>query len=141
MYSGDQIAQLRAEIVSDPLGRGYVGMTDQQLTDSLNTVNRTLNRELLSGDEVFASTDAGEYAALPDGAGNNPDTKGHWLAFCARAEINPFSAANVAFVTNLFGAGSGTVLALNVLRTMPGSRLAELELPPATVGDVMQARA
>ena len=37
-------ASLKAEVTSDPLGRGYVGMTDQQVADSLNTKNRAVVR-------------------------------------------------------------------------------------------------
>ena len=32
--------QLKQEITTDPLGRGYAGMTDQQIADSLNTADR-----------------------------------------------------------------------------------------------------
>ena len=34
-------AALKREIETDPLGRGYAGMTDQQIADSLNTTDRT----------------------------------------------------------------------------------------------------
>lgn len=34
---------LRNELLTDPLGRGYAGMTDQQAADSLNTRNRPLD--------------------------------------------------------------------------------------------------
>ena len=34
-------AALKREIVTDPLGRGYASMTDQQIADSLNTADRT----------------------------------------------------------------------------------------------------
>ena len=33
---------LADEINIDPLGRGYSGMTDQQIADSLNTVDRVV---------------------------------------------------------------------------------------------------
>lgn len=32
---------LKSEITADPLGRGYAGMTDQQVADDLNSVYRT----------------------------------------------------------------------------------------------------
>jgi len=35
-------AALKREIETDPLGRGYAGMTDQQIADSLNVANRTV---------------------------------------------------------------------------------------------------
>lgn len=38
--SDDVFQALKVEIVSDPLGRGYAGMTDQQVADSLNAMNR-----------------------------------------------------------------------------------------------------
>ncbi len=34
-------AALKREIETDPLGRGYASMTDQQIADSLNTADRT----------------------------------------------------------------------------------------------------
>ena len=37
------IAGIKAEIDADPLGRGYAGMTDQQVADDLNTAYRELS--------------------------------------------------------------------------------------------------
>ena len=39
---------LKNEIDSDPLGRGYVGMTDQEVADSLHMANRTVYRPVPS---------------------------------------------------------------------------------------------
>lgn len=50
--------KLFAEITTDPLGRGYTGMTDQQIADSLNAVDRT-RLNVLSSAELLAWSGAG----------------------------------------------------------------------------------
>ena len=83
--------------------------TDQQVLDWLNeTVSR--NKASLSGDELFNAADTGEQDAL------TATKRSEWLALCGRDNINPFGAANVALVVQLFGGGSASVTALNALR-------------------------
>lgn len=132
---------LANEINTDPLGRGYAGMTDAQVAANLNIVYRTRNRTSMTGDEVFQATVPAEYNALPDGSANNTtDDQAHWLAFCGRAEIDPFATANVQFVTSIFGGGSGTVAALNAARVENVSRGVELGLGTVGEGDVWDVR-
>ena len=57
-------AILRSEIQSDPLTRGYAGMTDIQVADSLNTVDRTRNRSVITGKEVKERMQSEEYKRL-----------------------------------------------------------------------------
>lgn len=117
---------LRDELTNDPLSRGYSGMTDEQKIADLNTAYRTQNKSSLTGDEVFSQTDTTEYTALTD------TEKQLWLAFCGRESIDPFSAANVTFVTNLMG--STTIASINSIRTTPITRAQELGIGEVGVG-------
>jgi len=128
------IAALKAEITTDPLARGYSGMTDQQVVDSLHVQDRSQNLASLTGDVMFQQTDATEFAALTD------VKKQLWLAMCGRSDIDPFAAANVAFVQWVFGAGSTTITALSAARTIAVDRATELGLGLVRVGEVQQAR-
>ena len=91
---------------------GYVDATnptDQVILDFLNeSVGR--NKTSLSGDELFNAADTTEQNAL------TPAERSEWLSLCGRDNIDPFGAANVALVVQLFGGGSTTVTALNALR-------------------------
>jgi len=134
-----------AEINTDELGRGYNGpgsenpgpgaMTDRQIHASLRAPTRNLRRSPLSGDQVFGVTDAAEFGLL------SAHKQSLWLSFCARSEIDPFSAANVAFVQFIFGGGA-TVTALNDLRTVQNgqTRARELGLGDLRLGEIMTWR-
>ena len=100
---------LKIEITTDPRGRGFDGMTDQQVSDDLHLANISRNHTSLTGDEVFQATDSKEFNALDDGYANNTaDVKSHWLSLCGRAEIDPFAVANVQFLVSIFGNPSVT---------------------------------
>lgn len=131
---------LRNELTTDPLGRGYVGMTDQQVFDSLIAANRTRNRTSMSGDEIRQQTSAADWAALNNGSGNSADERGQWLAFTANDQIDPFAAANVSFVQTFFGATSQTVQNLAAARVESISRLEELGINIPTLHEIAVAR-
>ncbi len=131
---------LKTELNTDPLGRGYSGMDDVAATNDLNTVYRTRNRDSMTGDELFQATVPSEYNGLDRGNGNTADDQGHWLSFCARDEIDPFATANEQFVIDLFGAGSGTVVALQADRLENITRGQELVIGIVKVGQVEEAR-
>ncbi len=136
------MADLKTELDTDPLTRGYSGMTDQAAANDLNTVYRTRNRTSMTGDELFQATIPSEFNSLDTGAGNNPDDQGHWLSFCGRDQLDPFATANEQFVIDLFGSSSGTVAALQASRVESISRAVELGLrSPVTVYNVESARA
>ena len=127
------MSELKTEIDTDPIARGYSGMTDQEVVDSLNdTIDREVNKSSLTGDEVFQATNAGEYNGLSDAE------KSQWLAFCGRETINPFGSANVTFVTALMGAS--TVSGLQALRKETVSRGVELGFGNVKLGHVQDAR-
>ncbi len=135
---------LATELSVDPLLRGYNGpgaanpgpgpMTDQQVTDDLHTLYRSRNRISMTGDEIFAATDAAQYDALTDA------DKLLWVSFCGRGTIDPFGVANVALVTSIFGAGTDTLTALASLRVESISRATELGLPVFVLSDIATDR-
>jgi hypothetical protein len=127
------VRMLSDELTNDPLARGYGAMTDAQARDSLNTVDRTKNKDLLAGDEMFSATDSGEWAALTD------HKQSLWMDLCGRESINPFGAANLALVTSIFGAGP-TLNALAALRVEDVSRAGELGGGLVSVAHVSFAR-
>ncbi len=111
---------LSDEITDDPLARGYAGMTDQELVDSLNALDRQRNRTSMTGREVRAEVDDTEYDALLDAE------KGQFLALTATDDIDPFGfAANV--VKDIFP-GSTTLANLQAARVETISRAVEIGL-------------
>jgi len=130
---------LNTELVSDPLGRGYAGMTDQEAADDLATEYRTRNKTSLSGDEAFTATDTAEFAAL------NTSQLQHklslWVAFTSKDAIDPFNAANIAFVDFVFGPSSATKTALAALRSEAIPRWQEIGIGEApNAGHIAHAR-
>lgn len=124
---------LKIEIDTDPLARGYSGMTDKQLSDSGNAVDRTRIKSSMSGDELFQQTDETEFGILSD------TQRQMWVSFCARDNIDPSASANVAFVQFIFGSGA-TLTALNSARNELISRFTELGIGAAGPGHVAEAR-
>ena len=132
---------LADELSGDPLGRGYLGMSDQAAAEDLNTSYRTRNRASMSGDEIAQAADPTEFDALDSGAADlTADVKSHWLALCGRSEIDPFATANVQLVISIFGAGSVSVSNLNTARVESITRATELGLGDVKSRDVGYAR-
>ncbi len=110
----------------------YVGMTDDEAAADLNTPRIARNRTSMSGREVAAGIDNGEYDALSD------VRKSQVLALIASDNIDPFGfAANV--VKDIFGAGT-TLTNLAAARVEQISRATELGLSTVKVGHVEEAR-
>ncbi len=137
---------LKNELLTDPGGRGYNGpgvvnpgpdpMTDQKVTDDLNTKYETRNRSSMSGDEVFLSI-----ANRADWDGLTDSKKTHFLSLCARQSIDPFGAANVELVKSIFGDSSQTVTNLSAARVESITRAQKIEIrSPVRVGHVQAAR-
>ena len=129
-----QYITLQTEVNTDPLGRSYSGMNDTQLQDSINTVDRTVNRDSISGDEAFSATDNTEFIGLSDHA------RILWVSFTSKDALDPTSTTNINMVDYIFGTSSTTKSNLQNVRQTQISRAAELGLPPVTAGDVRYAR-
>ena len=127
---------LRDELLSDPLGRSYSTMSDQEATDDLNTEYRSRNRTSMKSTEVFNAIDVSEFIALADG---NRNTVMQIVGF---GDINPFGKEADVFIS-IFGGGSETIIALALARMEPISRAVELglRLIPVRRGHVEEARA
>jgi hypothetical protein len=127
------LTALRSELVSDPLARGYSGMSDAQASASLNTVNRSVHVATMSGSEVLQSIDKTEYGALTDGK------KSAVWGLLGMGTLNPWGR-EADIVVEIFGGGSATVTALAAARTRTVSRAEELGLGVIRESDVTKAR-
>lgn len=130
----DQLLILKNEITTDPLGRGYSGMTDLEIAADLKVVYRQRNREFMTGSEILNALDGPEYQALTDGQ------KDRVWQILHLGEVNPFGREADLMVT-IFGAGSTTITTLAEARKEDISREAELGLPTIYARDVEAARA
>ena len=130
------IAALKAELdAGHPDTGAYTTGNPETAAAELNAVNRTKNKSSLTGDEMFDATVIADWAGLTD------HQQQLWVAFTSKDSIDPFGVANVAFVTNLFGAGSDTLTALAALRKDDVSRAVELGLGEVKPGHVTEALA
>ena len=128
------IPALAAELTAGHPDTGAYNVDDQIAANQLNAVNRSRNITSLSGDDLFSATDTVEFAALTEAKQSN------WLSFCGRESVDPFGAANVAFVNWVFGGGSTTISSLATFRTESVSRAVELGLGFVFAGHVQNAR-
>lgn len=124
---------LKIEIDTDPLGRGYSGMTDMQVADSLNTANRSRNKTSVSGSDIFRNVDGTEFNT------KTAEQKRDVLALCAIGDVDPFGPA-ASIITQIFGGGSTTVTTLAAFRVETISRATELGLGTVAEGHVQEAR-
>jgi len=126
--------KLKAEITTDPLGRGYASMTNVQVVDSLNTVNRTRDRIIVPSHEVFEALDFGELKALA--AADRQIV----LGLLAMGDVNLKGPNLRAAFGTIFGAGPTTRANLVALQTEPVSRAEELGLGNVETRDVTRVR-
>ena len=129
------LVALKAELLAGHPDTGAYDADAATAATQLNAVNRTRNLTSLTGDVMFGATDDTEFAGLTD------LKKQLWVSFCGRDSIDPFGSANVAFVTWIFGGGSGTITTLATLRKEDLSRAAELGFGFIYPGHVQDARA
>jgi len=125
---------MKTEILTDPLGIGYSGLTDIQLLANLQALTRQRNKTTMSGREVAAEVVDAAYDALTDAQ------KSQFLALVASSDLDPFGmGANV--IKDLFGGGSTTVTNLAAARIESISRLVEIDLGSPGLGNIVEARA
>ena len=139
---------LKDEITNDPLTRGYSGMSDQEVADSLNTVDRTVQIRV-SHTDVMTWAASGPRKKVED----NKDNANEALAAASLVALDLIADGVTTFDTSdngnqtlLSGLVSGGVLsgddqtALMALGQSTVSRAAELGLGHIRVGDVIAAR-
>ena len=124
-------AILKEEIVSDPLGRGYSGMTPQQIADSLNTINRTKSVQTVSGQDIFEAIVPTEFVAL------TADQKNLLYAIIGMDTIRVNGTNTRTALLSMFGVGTTTRANLAALQTVPVSRAVELGLGIVTEKDII----
>lgn len=124
---------LKTEITTDPLTRGYSGMSDLATALDLNTVYRTTDKTSMTGTEVFNAIDKAEFNAL-----TATNKKLIW-DIIHLGEINPFGLESDLFV-DIFGGGSTTITDLQALRKNNVSRGVELGIGNVREGNVQEAR-
>jgi len=132
----DRYQILTDELNNDPLGRGYAGMSDADVVDSLNTADRDNWVELLSA-EVFEVTDRSEFIALSSG---NKDRVDRIFSLGSAIPSKPGSNARAELIA-VFGSTSVTIQNLASIANQPISRAQELGLGGwVTEGRVAQVR-
>ena len=125
---------LKDEIDTDPLGRTYSGMSDQEVADDMNTEYRSKNKGSMPATEVANSIDASEWSAL-----SVDEKREIWDVLHMGSDLNPFGIEATIF-NNVFGA-STTITALQASRVEDISRGVELGFGHIKVGHVEMARA
>jgi len=125
---------LHTELDTDPLTRGYSGMSDSEAADDLNTVYRTLPVDTVPGSDIFNNTDDAEYGAL------TAEEQNRWLNMCGVSDIDVSSGVAKSLEAELFGAGTDTRTNLLALKTRDVSRGEELGLGIVKAGNVEEVR-
>jgi len=124
---------LSDEITNDPLTRGYATMNDLEVAQSLNAVDREVNRTSISGSELLGLADSTEYSSLNDIQRDN------WLALCGVDSIDPFGSA-VQLISSIWTGNPLTIANLQAARTETLSLAQELRLPKVKEGHVQETR-
>lgn len=131
---------LTAELVNDPLARGYAGMADAQVAESMNLIDRpALPVERMTGTEVFELITPADYTAIEA----DPVKLDRLRVLLSLGEINVAEGSQGrALLLWLFPAGSDTRAALAAFTTRLQARWEELGLPrELTPRDVANVRA
>ena len=127
---------LVAELLEDPLARGYAQMTDAEVAASLNEPDRQIFEDTLNATDLFEAIDIGEFLALDD---TNKQYLRDILSLGDGIQVGPGTKAR-SLLLDIFGVGSLTVANLVTLLTRNISRAQELGLLPVREGDVQKAR-
>ena len=124
---------LKTELTTDPLVRGYTGMSDIDATNDLNSIYRTSNKMSMTSTEVFNAINKTEFNDL-----TATNKKLIW-DILHLGEINPFGLEADLFV-DAFGGGSATITTLKDLRKDDVSRGVELGIGNVREGNIQEAR-
>lgn len=112
----------------------YGAMTDQQVTDELNAVDKQQNRTSMSGDEILSNIEGSALATLTG------DNAVKVMGIVGMGSVDPFGPAAQIFI-DAFGGGSATITALQAARVETVSRASQIGVGVVKLGDVMNARA
>ena len=144
------IAILKSEIDSDPLGRGYSGMDDTAVAVDINTAYRTKKDPISSAELLAWSASDARLQNIKDAAENGATDDLKSLAQAAYLIVTRDGttldlnlADRVAMLDSLVAAGVLTAAdrtSLDSLATVSISRAEELSIGRVRAGDVIQAR-
>jgi hypothetical protein len=126
---------LKTELTTDPLTRGYSGMSNAAAAADLNTEYREVDVEAVTGQQIFEATVPSEYNAL------GPSDTDLFHAIIGMGELLVSGTNTRAALMALFGAGTTTRTNLIALQTELISRAAELGLGTVKEGHIATARA
>jgi len=113
---------------------GAYDVDSQLAADELNVLNRTVNRDTMTGSEVLNEIDKTEFNAKTD-----PQKQMVW-DIVHLGTVNPFGVES-ELLTDIFGGGSNTITALAAARKTTVSRATELSFGRVRAGDITYARA
>ena len=144
------IALLKSEIDSDPLGRGYSGMDDTAVAVDLNTAYRTKKEPISSAELLAWSASDARLQKIKNAAENGATDDLKSLAQAAYLIVTRDGttldlnlADRLAMLDSLVAAGVLTAddrTSLDALATVSISRAEELAIGRVRAGDVIQAR-
>jgi hypothetical protein len=144
------IAILKSEIDSDPLGRGYSGMDDTAVAVDVNTAYRTKKEPISSAELLAWSASDARLQNIKNAAENGATDDLKSLAQAAYLIVTRDGttldlnlADRVAMLDSLVAAGVLTAAdrtSLDSLATVSISRAEELSIGRVRAGDVIQAR-
>ena len=127
---------LAVEINSDPLTRGYSGMTDTQIAADLNTAYRTRTRTTLSSAEIYEQINAAEFVAL---SADNKQLVRDVLGLGDGIQVGPSTKARNVMIS-VFGGQSATVTSIAAILTEQITRAGELGLGLVSVEQLIRLR-
>lgn len=130
--SGAAIQTIKSELTDDPLSKDYSGMSDKEFSNSLNKIDRSINRNTLSPGKAQAAVILSEYNNLTQ------VQRDLWQAILSDSiDINNENIQTQ--ISNIWADGI-TRNNLDNLKTIQVSRATELGIGKVKIGDVQQGR-
>jgi hypothetical protein len=130
--------QLKTELFTDPLGFGYVGMSDQQAADALNNeglLNQTKDRTGIPTWRLLTAVDDAEFAAL------TATQLSMFQSVCACVQVDISNPRIRAMLQRIFVASPLTKANMVALAKEPAARWETLDFGgPVAYWDVNRAR-
>ena len=125
---------LKTELLAGHPDTGAYNADAAIAAGELTAVNRTRQRDFVSGSEILNATDNTEFSALTD------TEKDRWLSMCGVDSIDTTSGIAKSLEADLFGGGTTTRTNLQTVKTEDVSRAVEVGIGNVRAGDVEIAR-
>lgn len=135
--TAEQLAALKAEIVSDPSGRGYAGKSHEDIAKMLRRADRTVDAETLDIGLFAASITKADRAAM-----SSADRDYLGFIVSVNSPTLPLTPTLKAEIASLFQSRPNSRARIVEAQRRNGSRLDELGLPnhitESDVADVLR---